>query len=760
MQTQIRQAVFLLIIFACSITAQAQGTFERDLPVGSLSGRVYDFETMEPLPNTNIILAPGKHGTATARNGTFEMTGLKPGLYQLVVKRIGYKIYQENVQISPEIPLTRTIALLSTPVKGEAITVTASFREQTANMAPASVDVVNYRELQQRSVITFDQALEAVPGISVHRAGGVSVQSLSIRGSSDVAGGGVGNRVLLLLDGRPAISSDAGGALWSLMPVGAIDRVEVLKGAFSSLYGSTAMGGVVNIITRNPAYRGLTSVEAGFGVYEQPAKNLRFSDKPPLSSQVTLNHSGVAGPFSYLLNFSRKASDGYAQNTGYEFYNIFSKLIYDFRQNRYLELSLGASIAENGYPHTWQGNLQPYRVLPKYRDDLQRKRVYHADLMYRAIPSNRLRYSSRFYLYRNASRSFFNPGDPEMSIPGNQPFGLRTFVDADKFGNLTRLDYILNKKHNLIAGIDVQIDKVNSAPDTIMYGNRQVNNFAFYLQDEWQVSSKLTTNIGLRYDLNHLVQGISQSQFSSNFAAIYQMRPNLTFRFLAGQAFRAPSIAERFFREELSGGTLFKPNPFLRAERMNLSLETGTRWQISDDFELNLAYFRYHYRDMIYWQEISAEEGVVYTLFQVRNLNKALTQGLEVSISFRPFEMLGTKASYTYLDARDQSPGRADDLLPYRIKHSIDLAAQFNWRRFSLFAESRYRGKVEEVFLYPLEAPGAYFLANAKASFAINRGFRVSVAMNNLFNTEYEELARYRMPGRNWLFSVNYQLEK
>lgn len=750
--------VFVLTCVAMIATAHAQSMYGTDTPVGALSGHVYDLETMEPLPDTNVLLLPGKLGTATSRDGSFKISGIKPGKYRLIVKRIGYEIYlEDDVHIQAEKAGMRTIALISTPIRGEAVTITASFREQTANMAPASVDIVNYRELQQRNIVTFDQALEAVPGISVHRAGGVSVQSLSIRGSSDVAGGGVGNRVLLLLDGRPAISSDAGGAMWSLMPMAAIDHVEVLKGAFSSLYGSTAMGGVVNIITRNPSYRSFTNVEVGYGLYEPPAKSQQFTDNTLTLQQVSASHSGVAGQFSYLLNFSRKQSDGYAQNTGYEFYNIFSKLIYDFRQNRYLELSLGASIDENAYPHTWMSNLQPYRVLPKYEDDVQKKRVYHSDLLYWAVPSQYVRYSSRFYMYRNTSRSFFNQDDPELRISGNQPYGLRTFVDADKFGNLTKIEFNINEKNNLIAGIDLQVDKVNSAPDTIMYGNRQVNNYAFYLQDEWQASTKLTATIGVRYDLNHLVDGISQSQVSTNVAAIYHARPNLALRFLAGQAFRAPSIAERFFQEELSGGTLFKPNPLLRAERMNLSLETGVRWQLGEIFELNMAYFRYHYRDMIYWQEISAEEGVIYTLFQVRNLNKALTQGLEFSASFRPLKMLRTTASYTYLDARDESPGRTDDYLPYRIKHSVDLSAQLDWRRFSLRGEGRYRSKVDEVFLYPLEAPDAYFIANIKAGLGIHQNMRVSVAMNNIFNTQYEELARYRMPGRNWLFGVNYQ---
>ncbi|MCB0627341.1 MAG: TonB-dependent receptor plug domain-containing protein, partial [Saprospiraceae bacterium] len=86
------------------------------------------------------------------------------------------------------------------------------------------------------------------------------VQAFSIRGASEVAGGGIGNRVLLLIDGRPALSPESGGALWNLVPLNSVERIEVVKGAYSSLYGSSAMGGVINVITHKPEAEPLTRV--------------------------------------------------------------------------------------------------------------------------------------------------------------------------------------------------------------------------------------------------------------------------------------------------------------------------------------------------------------------------------------------------------------------------------------------------------------------------------------------------------------------
>ncbi len=749
-------AVLLLFPIPVTVIAQYdQGNRQGD---GVISGWVYDAESMEPVASANVFLDSLFISTTTTTDGRFEILHVPPATYRLVARRIGYKTYvEENLRISSSELISRSIMLQPAELKAEEIIVTATRREQTAQMAPASVAILNINDLRNRSIVTFDQALEMVPGISVHRSAGISVQSLSIRGSSDVAGGGIGNRVLLMIDGRPALASDSGGALWSLVPINFIDRVEVVKGAFSSLYGSTAMGGVINVITRHPTYSSVTTVDIGYGFYQKPHTSLRHTDRTAWQSQFDLSHSGNRESIGYLISLSRKQSDGYSENSAYEFYSVFGKVLYDFNRVRNLELSFGASLAENDYPHTWLSNLQPLRVLPKYRDDRQKKINYSVDLLYRAVPGARVKYSSRFYFYRKAARSYFNRDDPLLSIPGNEPYGLKTVIDADKFGNITQLDYYLNERNYLISGLDVQIDHVNSSPDTIMFGNHQVDNIALYIQDEAELIPGLKATLGLRYDWNHLAGGSTLGQISPKLALVYSPQEYIAFRTLLGQAFRAPSIAERFFRQELGGGTLFKPNPGLKAERMDFSLETGMRWRLNDFAEVDIAYFHYHYRDLIYWVEISAEEGVTYTLFQVRNLNRALMKGVETEINLRWKPYFSTSLSYVYLNAKDRSENRLDDLLAYRMRHLLFFSMDGHIGRFTLNLNGRYRSKVDEVFLYPLEAPDAFVVVNMKASIHLGKLLHLWTAVNNLFDKQYEELARYRMPGRNWIFGTSIQ---
>lgn len=747
----------LLLMLAMCITREFAHAQNEDALYGEISGRVLDAETREPLAFVNVYLDSTRLGAATALDGSFLLRQVPPGKYRLHLSRLGYEpVLVHDLLLAPGKLYARDFSMRESPLAGQEVTITAARKEQTAQMAPASVAILNAMDLKHRHIATFDQALETVPGVAVMRSASTNVQSLSIRGSSDVAGGGVGNRVLLLIDGRPALTSDAGGALWSLVPTNFIDRVEIVKGAFSSLYGSTAMGGVVNVITRRPTYHRQTRVEATYGIYELPAPALRYTNEPGYLNALGLSHSGRKNQLSYLLNFSRKQSTGFRERSAYEFYDLYGKLLYDFRANRNLELSLGATTSKNDYPHTWLDNLQPYRVIPRYQDDRQEKLNYNADVFYWAVPSPRVKYSSRFYFYRNTARSFFNENEPNWIQTRNDPFGLRTHIDADKLGNITQLDWSMTPAHYLILGVDTQIDRVQSSPDTIMYGDRQVNNFAAYAQDEISATSHLTFTAGLRLDHNVLVHGKRQAQISPKLAAVYRVSERVSLRALAGQAFRAPSIAERFFQEEISGGTLFVPNPELKAERMN-SFELGGRGQLGKWFETDAAYFHYRYRDMIYWIALPQEIGQFEPIFQVRNLNRALMQGYEIGVNFYWQPRLHVRAAYTYLDAKDRSENRTDDLLAYRIRHSFNFGASWRAQKYELSFDGRYNGRVEEVFLYPNNEPEAYVLLNAKATARFIKGFAFSASCNNLLDTQYEELARYRMPGRHWITSASWE---
>jgi len=666
-------------------------------------------------------------------------------------------MYQESgIVVEPGKLVSRTIRLPQAILEAEPVVVTATRRPQTAKMTPASVMIVNREDMSNRQRTTFDQTIESVSGVAAFRSSPISVQSMSIRGASDVAGGGVGNRVLLLVDGRPALTADSGGAFWSLVPTHFIDRVEVVKGAFSSLYGSTAMGGVVNVITRRPDYESKLQLDMRVGYFELPA-GIPHTGDTPMQNEIQAHYSGASKRVSYLFSASRKQSDGHAERTAYEFYDLYSKILFDLRQNRNLELTFGGGASENDYPHTWLNSAEPLSVRAKFTDDRQEKKYLSGDVYYWAVPTEKLKYSSRFYLYQHKQRSFFNESDPSITLPGNEPLGTGTKVDGTKLGNITQIDYYLGDKNYIITGFDAQIDAVESSPDTIMYGNRQINNFAVFAQDDIDLTSTLSATIGGRYDWNHLDGRATIGQFSPKVALMWAPVSRLSFRGLYGRAFRAPTIAELFFQKEIAGGTEFVPNPNLSAERMTVSLEGGVRWTPTGNLNFDAAVFRYEYEDMIYWENVSNEYGVGYPLFQVRNLNSALIEGAELTVQTGLTDHLTLSGNYTYLDAKDRSPNRLDGLLPYRPRHLLNFAVDAAWFDYFFHVDTRYRSEIEEVFLYPLQAPDAFWVTNANLRYELGEHMLLSATVNNVFNAQYEELARYRMPGRNWIFGVSYR---
>ncbi len=721
---------------------------------GVIVGRVTDAQTGAAIAYTNVRVDGTTRGAIAGTDGRFVIPELPTGVYVLVASHVGHETLRKpNVMVVGEDTTRVDLALRPVLIEADPIVVTATRTEQTARMAPASVSVLNEAEIAARAPGTFDQAIETIPGLAAFRStGGISTQSIQIRGSSDVAGGGVGNRVLLLVDGRPALTSDSGGAFWSLVPVPFIDHVEVVKGAFSSLYGSTAMGGVVNVITRRPGPIATGKVEVKMGMFEKPPASIAYTSDAALQNELNADYAGPLGVTKFLLSASRKESDGYAENTGFTLYDVYGKLLWDVSDSRTLELTLGGGQAENDYPHAWLNSDQPLAVRPAYADDYQEKTYASADLWYWGFSGEDLKYSMRAYYYHHEQRSFFNQDDPDQEIPGNEPYGFRTDIDGDKIGNLLQLDARVGERQHIVVGTDFQLDHVVSSPDSILYGDHQINNYAAFVQDDVMLTRTLTATVGARYDWNRLVGVRTFEEVSPKLALVWTTTPELSLRALYGQAFRAPTIAEMFTEREIGGGIDFVPNPGLEPERLVMSAEVGARWSPAAVFGIDVAAFRYEYDDLLYFADISAEVGVPFA-YQVRNLNSALMQGLEASVQSR-YRAISAYANYAYVDARDESPNRTDDLLAYRPKHSAAIGADVERGRWTVHGDVRYRSQIDEVFLYPLQAPDAFWVTNAAAQCRLNGAWLLSLKVNNVLDASYEEIARYRMPGRNWLFGV------
>ena len=268
-------------------------------------------------------------GTATGLQGEFRISKIPPGTYTLVVSMIGYqRIVVDQVAVVASKEQFLSLKLMPTFIETEQVVITANRREQSLQDVPVSVSTVTAKMIAERNTVTLDDALRYVPGVNM------TYDQVNIRGSSGYSRG-VGSRVLLLLDGLPFLTGDTGEINWETIPVYQVERIEIVKGAGSALYGSSALGGVINVITRDVQDSPELRIRLYTGLYDQPRfSEWRWSTKSRFNSGLLATYSNKTGALGYLLSATRTVDDSYRQNDAYHRWSLYSKLRYDFSSSQ------------------------------------------------------------------------------------------------------------------------------------------------------------------------------------------------------------------------------------------------------------------------------------------------------------------------------------------------------------------------------------------------------------------------------------------
>jgi len=285
---------------------------------GLLKGQVIDSKTKEPLPGVNIIFKGTTLGTITDTEGNFSLGNIPIGSYSILVSMMGYKpgIF-ENTRIRVQQTTELNVELEQTFLQAPDVIVTASKSIQRVQDSPVSVAVISDLEIKQKNSVTIQDALRFSPGLYM------TDDQLNIRGSTGY-NKGAGSRVLVLLDGVPAIAGDTGGINWDALSPTEIARIEVVKGAGSALYGSNALGGVVNLITRDPSPTPVTRSRISWGYYDDPFySSWKFTNRLLQFNAMDVSHSRKVGKLGMLLSVGRKTSTGYVENGHYKIWNAW-----------------------------------------------------------------------------------------------------------------------------------------------------------------------------------------------------------------------------------------------------------------------------------------------------------------------------------------------------------------------------------------------------------------------------------------------------
>src|SRR5207248_10313117 len=203
----------------------------------------------------------------TRADGRYRIAGVSPGIVVVRASGVGFLPVLDSVTVGPGDSVALNVALRASAMFQDPVIVTAAKRSQFLDQAVTSVTVVTDSDLARRAVTAVDEAVAKAPAVQF-----LSGQ-INIRGSSGFVEG-LGSRVLLLVDGVPANQGDRGGIDWDMVPLADLERVEVVKGAGSSLYGSAAFGGVVNLLTYDIPTGWHGRVRATGGAYANPPSDV------------------------------------------------------------------------------------------------------------------------------------------------------------------------------------------------------------------------------------------------------------------------------------------------------------------------------------------------------------------------------------------------------------------------------------------------------------------------------------------------------
>ena len=718
--------VVLLSFLAFNSSASAEG--------GSVAGRVTAAGEGGALPGVNVRIEGTVRGTTTRALGEYRIADVPAGRRTLVFSLVGYlRVVRQDVIVGEGRETVLDVAMVQSPIQSEQVVVTASKREQSLQDVPVSVSVMDAEEISQRNSTSLEDALRFVPGVNI------TGTQVNIRGSSGYSLG-AGSRVLMLLDGIPFLAGDTGELNFESIPMGQVDRIEVVKGASSALYGSNALGGVVNIITKPIPETPETIVRTFGGLYNKPTYDQwNWSDKLRFFNGQSFSHMRRVGDLGVSVFFSRQIDDGYRQNDYRRRFNFLMKTREDFSSTGSLTLNFGLAYQYMGQFLYWR-NVDSALVTPlRHQSDNIKSTRYFLSGLYNTTFSDDFLFTVKAMWYHN-DWGFQQSGDPERT---------ESLSDGVRVEALSTL--LPGGSQTLTCGVDGDIDMIGGG----MFGDRRIGGLALFAQDEAKILNDLTLTLGARFDLQSVGLTGEGGQINPKVALLYRPVAGTALRASYGEGFRVPSLPEAFV-EAGSTGLLAVPNKDLKPERSK-SYEAGVSQSLGDYGSIDLAAFRSDIDNLIEPGLFAVGDGLQ---IQWRNVTRARVQGFETSFQAGFFKGgVVCNFGYTYVYPEDLT---LNDILKYRPRHLFHGDVRGKLGCLSASADFRFVSRIERIDDELVDAgviPDGDqrvpiyvtdIRLGADLSFA-GIPLSVSLNVNNLFQHNYVELIGNVMPPRTYV---------
>ena len=714
-----KNAVFLFA-FLLSLNTFAQK--------GTIKGVVKDAKSNEPLIGINVTLQSATTGTTTNEQGEYSLD-VNAGEQTIVFSYVGYEDYIEKVVVKSnqvktlDIQLSENITLLNTVV------VSGSRFEKKLSEEIVSMDVIKPIFIERQSISDLGTAIKRNPGVSVIDG------QVNIRGGSGWSYG-AGSRVLFLLDGYPVLQPSSGGIGLDL-PMESVGQIEIIKGAASALYGSSAMNGIVNLRTAYASSEPETTISVFASVNDNPDTKDKYIDAAGniqsenvdkrwwLQDSVTFKGPSLFGrdttlknpytnrPYSFNISFSNRQKIGkldlilggkFGKYSGLTWgiggtsgrFNIGTR--YRFNLKWSAGVNVNMNFGSGGNAFIWSGYRGVNKYLPNGIIIPTVSNFYNASIdpfvNYHDTKGNSHKLLGRFLTSINSNSN-------------NQSNSSHTFYGEYQYQRR------IEKISMTISG--GMVGAYSFAPSSPLYGNITLssNNIAVYVQADNKFWKRLNTSVGFRLETNKMTATKREVKPVFRVGVNVEAAKYTFIRASFGQGYRFPTIAERNVLTDL-GGFAIVPNPFLKSET-GFSAELGIKQGIPFGKRFNAfvdaSAFYTQYSNMMEFTSVSTLSGIpippnAIVSFASQNVGNTRIYGTEVSLAgegkflgkFPTTAVMG----YTFVvpQYRNYNEANTDDVvdynvLKYRFRHTFTAQWDIDFYGFGFGTNLQYFSFVE-----------------------------------------------------------------
>lgn len=659
------------------------------------------------------------------------------------------------------------------------VVVTAGRRDQEIEEVAISMEVLKPTLIDNKGISNLEQAVDQSPGVYAMDG------QVSIRGGSGFSYG-AGSRVLLLWNGVPMISGDAGDAKWNAVPLESASQIEVLKGASSVLYGSGALNGIISLTEKEPTLKGETRFKVQSGIYDNPKRSsLKWWGKNPMFGQVEGYHGKMHKKIGYTISGNGFKDQGYRQGEVETRGRVSGSIYFRPQKVKRLKAGIGYNIQmqKTGLYIIWESDSLAYT--PSGGADtsvaastltINRGLRINIDPYLKYVDKFQNTHDLKTRVYFVQNKNFSNPGQSSDSW---LYYGDYQFQRNWKFGG------------TITSGFSSTYNKVVS----YLYGDHHSINSAIYGQFDYKYKNlNLTGGVRLEYFQQDNLRRDSESTIGNTTipvnpifraAAHYKVFKYTHLRASFGQGVRYPSVAERFTVTSVGSLNIF-PNPNLKRETgwaMEAGIKQGVKmgsWKgLIDvagfinqyDNMMEFAFGAYNPPNIALNLQDPNSPGYLYKWvgFRAINAEKARISGIE--FSFNSEGKIGevevrSLLGYTYMNPislnkdpnyRASFSDTGSNVLKYRFKHLAKADVEVEWKGMSLGFSARYNSNMNNidavfenevipgsgVFILPglyeyrrIHNKGA-LVFDARAGYELTKNYRVGFIVNNILNTEY-----------------------